>query len=63
MLHDRPGTSLKVQSSTDLGSWTTLTTNTANAAIREVSIPNEGGDIRFFRVMDDEVIEEQVIGN
>jgi hypothetical protein len=55
-VHDRPGTSLKVQSSSDLATWVTVVTNTADVGIREVSLPTEGDGFRFFRVMDDEVI-------
>ena len=62
-VHERPGTTLKVQSSADFKSWSMVLTNEGGGAIHEVSIPMQEGVGRFFRVINDEEYGNQVVGN
>jgi probable HAF family extracellular repeat protein len=63
-VHERPSTTLKVQSSTNFTSWTTVSTNIGGAAIRELKVPvGESGGFQFYRVINDEQYGNEVVGN
>jgi hypothetical protein len=62
-VHERPGTTLKVQSSTNFTSWSTILTNSGGPALREFGIPMGEGAGRFFRVTNDEEYGNEVVGN
>jgi uncharacterized membrane protein len=62
-VHHRPGTTLKVQSSADLRTWASVLTNSAAMDVREVTLPPEEHEFKFYRLLDDEVIEEKVMSD
>lgn len=64
LVHERPGTTLKVASTIDFKQWTWVSTNSGGPAIRTVRASiADGGDFKFYQVINDTVYGNQVVGN